>query len=156
MCPSSFYAGNSWGKPWLCFLQCRQSFQRETLEFLGVNQQNYVIDCDRVSLIRAASLIVPCHQIMNGRGFSKWVFDILRPSFFAICKARKVPVQANLPFSPIGSAQASKNESEIVPLLENYGFPAGEAGGFDFPGAGSNFSRCGYCRRTSWKWLCYI
>ena len=110
-------------KPDKYYLQCHYRFQRETLELLDMIPQARIINCTDVSLLSASRLIVPCHEVMDGREFPKWVIDFVRNRFLSkvgkvednSCKRIYVS-RADALFRRV------LNESEIIPILKEYGF----------------------------------
>jgi len=110
-------------KPEKVYLQSHYRFQRETLDLLGLILPRQLINCQDVPLLSASTLIVPCHEVMDGREFPDWVIDFVRSSFLS-------KVERLRPGSPkrvyISRADALfrrvLNEQEILPVLEEYGF----------------------------------
>jgi len=112
-------------KPEQVYVQSRHRFQRETLELLGTFSNETIIDCDQIPMVSASSLLVPCHQIMEGREYPKWLCQFLRENFLP--HAEKVRTAANERiYISRGNASHRRvtNESEIIDLLKNYGFTA--------------------------------
>ncbi len=105
------------------YLSYQQPFQRETLEILGVTADDYIINCDTVPLIQAATLFVPCHEIQNGREFPQWVCRFLRESFLPQAIKGKPSKGHRIFISRLtGWHRRLINEHEIMGLLKNYGF----------------------------------
>ena len=65
-------------KPEKIYLQNRYRFQRETLELLGMARKEDIINCDEFPMLSASTLMVPCHEVMDGREFPARVVDFLR------------------------------------------------------------------------------
>ncbi len=110
-------------KPEKIYLQYHYRFQRETLELLDMVSTQDIINCSEVPLLSASNLIVPCHEVMDGREFPEWVINFVRSNFLQ-------KVDRLRPSSPkrlyISRADALfrrvLNEQEILPVLEEYGF----------------------------------
>ncbi len=110
-------------KPEKVYLQSHYRFQKETLDFLGQVSPRQLINCQDVPLLSASTLIVPCHEVMDGREFPDWVINFVRSTFLP-------KVERFRPGSPkrvyISRADALfrrvLNEPEILPVLEEYGF----------------------------------
>ncbi len=109
--------------PQKIYLQSRLSFQRETLALMGVFQRNIVINCDQIPMVSAATLLVPCHQIMEGRKFPKWVCQSLRKTFLDKAIRHNGATASRIYISRAAANQRRVlNEEEIIPVLQKYGF----------------------------------
>lgn len=110
-------------KPDKFYLQCHYRFQRETLELLDVVPQSHIIDCSETPLLSASTLIVPCHEVMDGREFPEWVIDFVRNSFLPKVDKVEVILPRRLYVSRADALfRRIVNEHEILPILEDYGF----------------------------------
>lgn len=120
-------------KPDWVYLQRRHRFQRETLELLGTFSNETIIDCDQIPMVSASFLVVPCHQIMEGREYPKWVCKFLRENFLPHAnKVRPGPRQRIYVSRKYTHHRRVTNESEIIDLLKDYGFAAVELGELSF------------------------
>ncbi len=105
------------------YLQNRLRFQKETLTLMGIAPRVVEIDCDQFPMISASTLLVPCHQIMEGRNFPQWVCETLRNTFLAKAVRRKDITTDRIYISRAAANQRRVlNEEEITPLLQRYGF----------------------------------
>ncbi len=105
------------------YIQKRYSFQCETLQALGIFSDEKIIDCDKVPIISASKLIVPCHQIAGGREFPNWVCQVLRERFLPFNADRKDIVNHRIYISRKNARfRRVLNEDEVVALLKQYGF----------------------------------
>ncbi len=110
-------------KPEKIYLQYRYRFQRETLEILNLISSNNIINCDNVPLLSVSRLIVPCHEVMDGREFPEWVITFLRNKFLPKAQVAKDKFPKRLFVSRADALfRRVLNESELFPILENYGF----------------------------------
>ena len=110
-------------KPDKIYLQNRYRFQRETLELLGVARTEDIISCDEFPLLSASTLIVPCHEVMDGREFPTWVINFIRDSFMAHVSKNESTSKKRLFISRADALfRRVLNEDEILPLLQEYGF----------------------------------
>lgn len=104
------------------FLQRRHRFQRETLDLLGVDG-NAIIDCDRVPVLQASTLSVPCHEITYDREYPQWVCGFLRASFLShAAEGKSVGYRRIYISRKTASHRRLLNEPEILALLKTYGF----------------------------------
>ncbi len=109
--------------PSTLYVQKRLPFQNETLDYMGVLSKLRIIDCDAVPMISASTLLVPCHQIMEGREFPEWVCQGLRKKFLPYSKHNKVGTSCRIYISRALSRQRRiSNEDELIPVLRDYGF----------------------------------
>ncbi len=105
------------------FIQDKLPFQYEMLEYLGVLPNGRIIDCEEFPMISASTLVVPCHQIMEGREFPKWVCQRLREKFLPFSTVRKAGSPARVYISRAQARQRRiANEAELLPILRDYGF----------------------------------
>jgi glycosyl transferase family 61 len=110
-------------KPEKIYLQNRYRFQRETLELLGMARKEDIINCDEFPMLSASTLIVPCHEVMDGREFPDWVVAFVRDRFLT-----SAPKMGNTSQNRLFISRADAlfrrvlNEDEILPILQEYGF----------------------------------
>ncbi len=110
-------------KPEKIYLQNRYRFQRETLELLGMARKEDIINCDEFPLLSASTLIVPCHEVMDGREFPAWVINFIRDSFMAHVPKNEGTTKNRLYISRADALfRRVLNELEILPVLDEYGF----------------------------------
>ncbi len=110
-------------KPEKFYLQCHYRFQRETLDLLELVPQSNIINCSDVPLLSASTLIVPCHEVMDGREFPEWVIDFIRNSFLSKVDKTEITFPKRLYVSRADALfRRIVNEHEILPILEEYGF----------------------------------
>ena len=105
------------------YMQYRYRFQRETIEVLDFIPTQQIINCDDFPLLTTTRLIVPCHEVMDGREFPQWVVHFLRDSFLPkvgigdlSTKKRVFVSRADALFRRI------LNEQELMPVFEEFGF----------------------------------
>lgn len=104
------------------YLQRRFPFQRECLALLGVEDRR-IIDCEEHSILSASTLIVPCHQIMDGRAFPDWALRFLRDRLLPAARGEARPAGRRLYLSRAGASHRRvANEREILATLGGYGF----------------------------------
>jgi capsular polysaccharide biosynthesis protein len=110
-------------RPQTLYIQKKFPFQHEMLEYMGVLSKQRIIDCDQFPMISASTLHVPCHQIMEGREFPKWVCQALQKKFFPFAKKIKAVSKGRIYISRAGSSQRRiANEEKLLPVLLDYGF----------------------------------
>jgi hypothetical protein len=110
-------------KPDKIYLQNRYRFQRETLELLGMARTEDIISCDEFPLLSASTLIVPCHEVMDGREFPDWVVAFVRDRFLPYAPQMDNTSQDRLFISRADALfRRVLNEDEILPVLQEYGF----------------------------------
>ncbi len=110
-------------QPQFWYIQTKLPFQHEMLQYMGVLPKGRLIDCDTFPMISASTLHVPCHQVMEGREFPKWVYQELRKKFFPFSKQGKMGTLNRIYISRAGSQQRRiSNEEKLFPILRNYGF----------------------------------
>ncbi len=105
------------------YIQTKLPFQFEMLGNIGILSKLKFFDCDKYPIISASNLIVPCHQIMEGREFPEWVFHGLRKKFLPFSKASKRSSFGRVYISRAGASQRRiSNEEKLLPILRDYGF----------------------------------
>jgi capsular polysaccharide biosynthesis protein len=105
------------------YIQKRYSFQRETLELLGILSDERIISGDRVPIISASRLVVPCHNIASGREFPNWVVLVLRERFLPhTADKQKIKGRRIYVSREAARFRRALNEGEIIDLLKQYGF----------------------------------
>jgi capsular polysaccharide biosynthesis protein len=106
----------------LIYIETKSRFQKEGLEMLGINNRQIIPSTD-VALLTAKKLIVPCHQIMNGREFPPWAIQYLRDQFLPACADKSFPAKRRIYISR-GNTDHRRlnNERDIIVKLRNYGF----------------------------------
>ncbi len=105
------------------YIQQKYSFQRETLKILNLLSDEAIVDCDRIPIISASRVVVPCHQIASGREFPNWVGQVLRKRFLSrIDDSQKTMSRRIYVSRKAARFRRVLNEDEIVELLEQYGF----------------------------------
>ncbi len=105
------------------FIQAKLPFQYEMLKYLGVLPNGRIINCEEFPMISASTLVVPCHQIMEGREFPKWVCQGLREKFLPFSTVRKAGSPERVYISRAHARQRRiVNEAELLPILRDYGF----------------------------------
>jgi capsular polysaccharide biosynthesis protein len=72
--------------------------------------------------LTAKNIVVPCHQIMNGREIPSWVIQYLRDQFLSTSEKTATPANRRIYISRRSSDRRLKNESEIISNLRYYGF----------------------------------
>lgn len=103
------------------YLQRRFPFQRECIALLGVDARR-IIDCEDHPILSAPKLIVPCHQVMNGRAIPDWVLRFLRGRLLPAVQGGAA-AGPRLYLSRAGAAHRRlANESDVIDLLGGYGF----------------------------------
>ncbi len=110
-------------KPDKYYLQCHYRFQRETLDLLDMIPQESIINCTDVALLSASRLIVPCHEVMDGREFPKWVIDFIRNRFLSKVETAE-PSSCKRIYVSRADALFRRvlNEPELSSILKEYGF----------------------------------
>ena len=109
--------------PQSLFIQAKFPFQHEMLGYLGILPKWRIIDCEKFPMISASTLLVPCHQIMEGREFPKWVCQGLRKKFLPFSTVRKAESPERVYISRAHARQRRvANEEELLPVLRDYGF----------------------------------
>jgi capsular polysaccharide biosynthesis protein len=104
------------------YLQRRFGFQRESLALLGIEDQR-IVDCEASSILSAPRVIVPCHQIMNGRVFPDWALRFLRDRLLPSAQGEAAPSGRRLYLSRAGASHRRvANENEVLDVLGGYGF----------------------------------
>jgi len=104
------------------YIENRRPFQRETLELAGIDTRR-IINSGDVALLTARKLVVPCHQIMNGREFPAWAIRYLRDRFLPVSAGGTVSAGGRIFLSRESAAHRRlKNEREIIDRLRAYGF----------------------------------
>jgi hypothetical protein len=120
-------------KPEKIYLQDRYRFQRETLELLGMVRKEEIISCDEFPMLSASTLIVPCHEVMDGREFPEWVIAFLRDRFLPYAPKIESTTKNRLFISRADALfRRVLNEDEILPLLQEYGFTSVKLEGLSF------------------------
>ena len=110
-------------KPEKIYLQNRYRFQRETLELLGMARKEDIINCDEFPMLSASTLIVPCHEVMDGREFPDWVVAFLQDRFLTYAPNSENTSKTRLFISRADALfRRVLNEDEILPILQEYGF----------------------------------
>lgn len=110
-------------KPEKIYLQYHYRFQRETLELLDMVAPQDIINCNDVPLLSASTLIVPCHEVMDGREFPKWVIEFVRNRFLPEVKKIEPYHRKRIYVSRADALfRRVLNEHEILPVLGEYGF----------------------------------
>jgi capsular polysaccharide biosynthesis protein len=110
-------------RPQTLYIQKKFPFQHEMLEYMGVLSNQRIIACDQFPMISASTLLVPCHQIMEGREFPKWVCQALQEKFFPFGKKNKAVSKGRIYISRAGSSQRRiANEEKLLPVLRDFGF----------------------------------
>lgn len=110
-------------KPEKIYLQYHYRFQRETLELLDMVATSDIINCNDVPLLSASTLIVPCHEVMDGREFPEWVIEFLRNKFLPEVKNIDPHHRTRIYVSRADALfRRVLNEHEILPILDEYGF----------------------------------
>lgn len=105
------------------YIQKRYSFQRETLELLGILSDERIISGDRVPIISASRLVVPCHNIASGREFPNWVVLVLRERFLPhTADKQKIKGRRIYVSREAARFRRALNEGEIIDLLKQHGF----------------------------------
>ncbi len=105
------------------FIQTKLPFQHEMLGYLGILPKCKIIDCEKTPMIAASALLVPCHQIMEGREFPKWVCQGLRKKFLPFSQPSKAGSSGRVYISRAGASQRRiSNEKQLLPILRDYGF----------------------------------
>ena len=106
----------------LIYIEKKHQFQKETLEIMALDDHQ-IINSAHVALLTANNLIVPCHQIMNGREFPSWVIRYLRDRFLPLGAKEPAPQARRIYVSrgPSGHRRL-RNEEEIIGKLGEYGF----------------------------------
>jgi capsular polysaccharide biosynthesis protein len=104
------------------YIEKKHQFQKDGLELLGISGHQIVNSAD-VALLTAKKLIVPCHQIMNGREVPSWAIQYLRDQFLPVSAGKTVPAKRRLFISrESADYRRLQNERDIVGKLVDYGF----------------------------------
>lgn len=69
-----------WAQHDYLYLQHSRRFQKESLSLVGIDE-SAILNCDQCPLIRAHTLLVPCHQSTGRNKYPTWVRDKLRDWF---------------------------------------------------------------------------
>jgi len=110
-------------RPRTLYIQKKFPFQHEMLGYMGVLSKQRIIDCDQFPMISASRLLIPCHQIMEGREFPKWVCQALQNYFSPFAKKNKAVQNGRIYISRANSMQRRiANEEKLLPVLRDYGF----------------------------------
>ncbi len=110
-------------KPDKIYLQCHYRFQRETLELLGMVATRDIINCHDVPLLSASTLMMPCHEVMDGHEFPDWVIGFLRDRFLPTVEKAELHQKKRVYVSRADALfRRVTNEHEILPILAEYGF----------------------------------
>ena len=105
------------------YIQKKYPFQQETLKLLGLLSDERIINCDKIPIISASRLVVPCHQIAGGREFPNWVCQVLRERILShITDNQKVMRRRIYVSRRSARFRRVLNEEEIIELLKQYGF----------------------------------
>jgi capsular polysaccharide biosynthesis protein len=107
----------------LIYIQNKSRFQKESLEMLGIDAQQIINTVD-VAVLTAKKIILPCHQIMNGREFPSWVIQYLRDQFLPKSEVAATPASRRIYISRRSSDRRLANETSIIDNLKDYGFSA--------------------------------
>ena len=107
----------------LIYIQKKYRFQKESLEMLGIGAQQIINTVD-VAVLTAKKIVVPCHQIMNGREIPAWVIQDLRDQFLSTSEKTATPANRRIYISRRSSHRRLENESHIISNLRYYGFSA--------------------------------
>jgi capsular polysaccharide biosynthesis protein len=106
----------------LIYIEKKHRFQEEALEILGIKAEQIINSAD-VALLTGKNLIVPCHQIMNGREFPPWAIQYLRDKFLPIFAEKTIPADRRIYISRGSTGHRRlQNERDIVGKLGEYGF----------------------------------
>lgn len=109
--------------PQSLYIQTKLPFQQEMLGYMGILSKLKVIDCNKYTMITASTLLVPCHQIMEGRKFPEWVCEGLRKKFLPFSKPFHENSFGRVYISRAGASQRRiSNEEILLPILRDYGF----------------------------------
>jgi len=106
----------------LIYIEKKHQFQKETLEMLGI-KDNQIINSVDVALLTADNLIVPCHQIMNGREFPSWTVRYVRDQFLPVSPEEPTSAARRIYITRgFSGHRRLLNERDLVGRLEQYGF----------------------------------
>lgn len=105
----------------LMYIQRKYRFQKESLEMLGIGEQQIINTVD-VAAMTAKKIVVPCHQIMNGREIPPWVIQYLRDQFLTTAAKSPAPPYRRVYISRRSADRRLKNERDIITKLRHYGF----------------------------------
>jgi capsular polysaccharide biosynthesis protein len=105
----------------LIYIQRKYRFQKESLEMLGIDAQQIINTVD-VAVLTAKNIVVPCHQIMNGREIPSWVIQYLRDQFLSTAAKTARPENRRIYISRRSADRRLENEIEIISNLKYYGF----------------------------------
>jgi capsular polysaccharide biosynthesis protein len=105
----------------LIYIQRKHRFQKESLEMLGIDARQ-IISTNDVAVLTAGKIVVPCHQIMNGREIPPWVIQYLRDQFLPTAAKTARPENRRIYISRKSADRRLENESEIISHLIHYGF----------------------------------
>ncbi len=104
------------------YIQSCHRFQQETLRLFGTHSNEIFIDCDQLPIISASTLVVPCHQIMEGREYPRWLCHFLRESFLPHARDRATRHRRIYISRKNTHHRRVTNEKKIVSILKEYGF----------------------------------
>lgn len=104
----------------LLYLQNSKRFQKESLSVIGIDN-SAILSCEDWPLIRADTILIPCHQSTGRAKYPKWVRDKLRNWFLPIAgepgPARRVYIGRSKQHG-----RRIDNEDEIFHYLATLGF----------------------------------
>lgn len=110
-------------KPDKFYLQNHYRFQLETLEALGMVARQDIINSHDVPLLSASTLMVPCHEVMDGREFPQWVIHFVRDRFLPKVEKTNFHQKKRIYVSRADALfRRVTNEQDILPILAKFGF----------------------------------
>jgi capsular polysaccharide biosynthesis protein len=109
----------------LIYIQRKYRFQKESLEMLGIDPEQIINTAD-IAVLTAKKIIVPCHQIMNGRKIPSWAIQYLRDQFLPTSEKTATSANRRIYISRKSSDRRLENETTIISNLLYYGFSAVE------------------------------
>jgi len=116
----------------LYYIDAHLPVQRETLDLLGIGPDR-IINAADTAVLQADRLLIPCHQIMNGREFPEWSLRYLRDCFLPSAGAPAGRGTRRLYVSRRASRHRRiRNEEAVLHILERFGFEEYVAERFSF------------------------
>lgn len=111
----------------LIYIERRHRFQRETLDMLSLGEDQIINSAD-VAAVSAERLVIPCHQVMNGREIPSWATRYVREQFLPRSEPGLSPGARRIYISRRSCVHRRLvNEREIAGRLASCGFVEVEA-----------------------------
>ncbi|MCA9472533.1 MAG: glycosyltransferase family 61 protein [Nitrospirales bacterium] len=104
------------------FLQYSRSFQIESIEALGFIDTQCLVNCDHIPWASSDQMVIPCHQVLFGYHYPRWVCDWLRRTFLPTGGTRSKPRRKIYVSRSLAGRRKVVNEEEIFSFLAPQGF----------------------------------